>query len=125
MSKEMVIVVLGATLLLVVPGVCGVALVGVGSFVHDIEAQSLEEVVLPPPIVTLAEFEQITSSMSYREVVAVIGDPGIAIDPPTTVKATDGDSETTSYAWQNSDASNMKATFQHDRLLKKSQLFLE
>ncbi len=125
MDREKIIVILGATLLLVVPGLCGLALVGVASFVNDIEAQSLEEVEYTSPIVTLAEFEQVERSMSYREVVDVIGDPGIAIDPSAVLEGGDGDAETRRYIWQNSDASNMKATFQSDQLLKKSQLFLE
>ena len=125
MKRETVIVILGATLILVVPGVCGVALVGLGSFAYDIQIQSLEKVGDAPPIVTLAEFEQIRRSMSYREVVEVIGDPGIAIDPSTALQGTDGDAGTSRYVWQNSNASNMKATFQDGQLLKKSQLFLE
>jgi hypothetical protein len=125
MKRETAIVILGATLILVVPGVCGVTLVGLGSFAYDIQIQRLEEVEDVPPIVTLAVFEQIRRGMSYREVVEVIGDPGVAIDPSTAVEGTDGAAGTSRYVWQNSDASNMKAIFQDDQLLKKSQLFLE
>ena len=125
MERETKIVMWGATLVLLVPGLFGLSLVGVASFVNDIEAQSLEKVEYAPPIVTLAEFEQVERSMSYREVVDVIGDPGIEIGRSTAQESTDGDAETSRYVWQNSDASNMKATFENDRLLTKSQLFLE
>ncbi|MFV2091294.1 MAG: hypothetical protein ACC642_11600 [Pseudomonadales bacterium] len=125
MEREKVVMIVGTTLFLLIPGVCGVALIGVGSSVNDIEAQSLEEVAPVPPIVTLAKFEQIIGGMSYREVVDVIGDPGIAMDPSAVLEGTDGDAGISRYIWQNSDASNMKATFQSDRLLDKSQVYLE
>ncbi len=115
-------VILGTLSVLIVPGVCGVALVGLGSFVNDIEVNDPEAA---PPIVTLAEFEQVETSMSYQEVIGVIGDPGIAITSSTTVEGTDGNGETSRYIWKNDDASYMKATFRDDQLLTKSQLFLE
>ncbi len=125
MDKELLIVILGATLVLVVPGVCGVAFIGAGSFVNGIEVQSLEEVKYPPPIVTLAEFERVERSMSYREVVEIIGDPGVALDSSTVSEGNPAEAGISKYVWQNGDASNMKATFQKDQLLAKSQLFLE
>ena len=125
MKGETVIVILGATLILVMLGVRGVAPVGLGSFAHDIQVENLGEVEDAPPIVTLAELEQIRRSMSYRKVVEVIADPGIAIAPSTALEGADGDAGTSRHLWQNSDASNMKATFRDDRLLKKSQVFLK
>ena len=122
MNKEKLMVILGTISVLVVPGVCGVALVGLGSFVNDIEVNDPKSA---PPIVTLAEFEQVGTSMSYQEVIGVIGNPGITMTPPTTVEGTDGNGETSRYIWKNGDASYMKATFRDDQLLRKSQLFLE
>ena len=122
MDKEKLMMILGTISVLIVPGVCGVALVGLGSFVNDIEVNDPEAA---PPIVTLAEFEQVETGMSYQEVIGVIGDPGIAITPSTTVEGTDGNGETSRYIWKNDDASYMKATFRDDQLLTKSQLFLE
>ncbi len=46
MVDEKTIMVVGTILVLLVPGACAVSLVGVGSFVNDIEAQSMEEVNL-------------------------------------------------------------------------------
>ena len=125
MEKERLLVVLGATLVLVVPGACGVVIVGMASFANDIEPQSLEKVELPPPIVTLAEFEEIETSMSYREVVAVVGESGTEEAPSTAAGSTKRDAGTSEYVWRNSDASYMAATFRDDRLLTKRQLFLE
>lgn len=125
MASEKLMVGLGAVLTLLVPGVCGVAIIGAGTFVNGIKMQSLEVVEIAPPIVTLAEFEQIETSMSYREVVDLIGVPGLAIEPPTAQGSTAGDDETNQYLWKNDDASIMKATFQNGELVKKSQLFLE
>ena len=122
MNKEKLMVILGTISVLIVPGVCGLALIGLGSFVNDIEVNDPETA---PPIVTLAEFEQVETSMSYQEVIGVIGDPGIAITSSTTVEGTDGNGETSRYIWKNDDASYMKATFRDDQLLTKSQLFLE
>ena len=122
MAKEKLMLILGTIAVLIVPGACGVALVGWGSFVNDIEVNDPEAT---PPIVTLAEFEQVETSMSYQEVIGVIGDPGITITSPMTVEGTDENGETSRYIWKNDDASYMKATFRDDQLLTKSQLFLE
>ncbi len=122
MDKEKLMMILGTISVLIVPGVCGVALVGLGSFVNDIEVNDPESA---PPIVTLAEFEQVETSMSYQEVIGVIGSPGVAMTPSKTVEGTDGNGETSRYIWKNDDASYMKATFRDDQLLTKSQLFLE
>lgn len=125
MERETKLVILGATLVLLVPSLCGLALIGVASYVNDIEAQSMEEVEDAPPIVTLAEFEQVEVGMSYRDVVDTIGDSGFEIERSPAQDSTDGNAETIRYAWKNSDASNMSATFENGRLLTKSQLFLE
>ena len=122
MDKEKLMVILGTISVLIVPGVCGVALVGLGSFVNDIEVNDPESA---PPIVTLAEFEQVETSMSYQEVIGIIGNRGITMTPSTTVEGTDGNGETSRYIWKNDDASYMKATFRDDQLFTKSQLFLE
>jgi hypothetical protein len=125
MEREKVAMIVGTTLFLLIPSVCAVSLIGVGSSVNDIEAQSLEEVAPVPPIVTLAKFELINRGMSYREVVDVIGDPGFAMDPSTLPEGADEDAGISRYVWRNNDASNMKATFQSDQLLDKSQVYLE
>jgi hypothetical protein len=125
MEKDKLLVALGAVLVLIVPGACGMGIVGVGSFLNGIEVHHPEAVERAAPIVTLAEYEQIEQTMSYREVVDVIGDPGIAIAPSAAPEASHGDASNSRYLWRNDDASNMKATFRDDQLLTKSQMFLE
>jgi hypothetical protein len=112
-------------MVLIVPSVCALAVVNVGMTVNDIELQDLEKGPDPPPIVTLAEFERIQTSMSYQEVVDVIGDPGFVAAPSAAPESDDGDVETSMYVWQNSDASNMNAIFRNDQLVKKAQLYLK
>lgn len=125
LGKEMLLVILGATTVLMIPSVCALTVVGVGMSVNDIELQDLDKGPDPPPIVTLAMFEQIETSMSYQEVVDLIGDPGIVAAPSTAPESDAGDVETSMYIWQNFDASNMNATFQNDQLVKKAQLYLK
>ncbi len=128
MDKEMKIVFWGATLVLLVPALFGVGIVVVGSIINGIEVQHPEEAGKVPPIVTLAEFEQVQPGMSYREAVDIIGDPGISEEPPSDAEAGEAGAGTVGhrlYVWKNSDASNMKAIFRDGGLLKKSQLFLK
>jgi hypothetical protein len=73
------------------------------------------------PTVTLSEFNQIQSEMSYSEVVGIIGASGAEqsrVEVP-------GAPETVMYAWQNSDGSNMNAMFQDDKLVTKAQFGLK
>ena len=125
LDKETVVVLLGATLVLMVPSVCALTIVRVGMNVNDVQTQDLDKAEDPPPIVTLAEFGQIRENMSYQQVVDLIGDPGIVAAPSTAPENDAGDVETRMHVWQNSDASNMSATFQNDRLVKKAQLYLK
>jgi hypothetical protein len=122
---EKLTVVLGATLVLLVPSLCALAVVGAGTALNDVEVLDLQKGEDPPPIVTLAEFEQIERSMSYQEVVDIVGDPGVVIVPPTALESDDGDAATSMYLWTNSDASNMKVTLENDQLVTKAQLYLE
>ena len=124
-SREMVLVAAGTTLVLLVPSVIAVISVGVGTIAYDIKTQDLATGEDPPPIVTLVEFEQIELGMSYPDVVDILGDPGFVIVPLRTPEGGDGNVDATNYVWQNSDFSNMSATFQDDQLAKKSQLYLK
>jgi len=124
LSMEKILMILGTIMVLIVPSVCALLTVGVGMYVNNIELLDLEKGEDPPPIVTLGEFEQIEESMSYQEVVDIIGDPGIAAIPSTGPEDDDVDVEISMHVWQNSDASNMSATFENDQLIKKTQLYL-
>ena len=115
-GKDKALLLLAAFGVLIVPSACALTLVGVAMSVNDIEMQDTDAVAEPPPIVTLAEFEQIETQMSYQEVVDLIGAPGIEGDA--------GDNETRVHVWQNSDASHMRATFRNGQLINKAQLYL-
>lgn len=124
-GSEKSLVIWGAMLVLVVPSLFALSLIAVGMSVFDVETQDLQKREDPPPIVTLAEFEQIEERMSYQEVVDIIGDPGIVTAPSTVLESDTGDVETSVYVWQNSDSSNMNATFQNNQLFRKGQLYLK
>ncbi len=73
LSKELKLVIAGTLLVLIVPSVCSVVTIGIGMVANDVKTQDLGKGEDPPPIVTLAEFEQIEIGMSYREVVDILG----------------------------------------------------
>ncbi|MDP6073779.1 MAG: DUF3862 domain-containing protein [Myxococcota bacterium] len=123
LSKELKLVIAGTLLVLIVPSVCSVVTIGIGMVANDVKTQDLGKGEDPPPIVTLAEFEQIEIGMSYREVVDILGEPGVVIAPPAEAGAREV--ETIRYVWQNSDVSNMKATFENGQLTGKAQLYLK
>jgi hypothetical protein len=69
--------------------------------------------------ITLPEFEQIKTGMSYAQVVAIVGFDG------TEQSSNEfGGTKTIMYAWSNPDASNANAMFQNDRLVTKAQFGL-
>lgn len=72
-----------------------------------------------PPIVTLAEYEQIREGMTYGEVIAVIGSPGEELSRSDMAGYV-----TVMYSWSNANGSNMNAMFQNGRLVTKAQLGL-
>ena len=124
LSREMVIVLACATVFLMVPSVCAVLSVEFVTSAYDVETQDLAKGEDPPPIVTLAEFDRTELGMSYQGVVDILGAPGVMIVPPPAPEGEHGGVGMTQYVWQNSDFSNMRATFQDDQLAKKSQLYL-
>lgn len=72
-----------------------------------------------PPIVTLAEYEQVREGMSYVEVNAIIGSAGQELS-----RSDIAGYSTVMYSWANSNGSNMNAMFQNGRLVNKAQLGL-
>jgi hypothetical protein len=124
-GSERSLVMWGTILVLMVPSVSALVLIGLGMFVYDVETLDLAKPEDAPPIVTLAEFDQIEKSMSYQEVVDIIGDPGFVTAPSAVLESDAGVVETRIYVWQNSDSSNMNATFQNDQLFTKAQLYLK
>ena len=76
--------------------------------------------------VTLSDYVQIDNGMSYSQVVAIIGDPGVemARNRMEGVPGVMPGLDTVMYLWQNPDGSNMNAMFQNDRLVQKAQFGL-
>lgn len=72
-----------------------------------------------PPIVTLAEYEQIREGMTYEQVKTIIGTPGQELSRSDLAGYT-----TVMYSWSNTNGSNMNAMFQNGRLVNKAQFGL-
>lgn|SRR5665213_2309809 len=70
----------------------------------------------PPAVVTKAEYDRITTGMSYNEVLLIIGTAGDEISRTAVMGYT-----CVSYCWKNSDGSNMIAMFQDGILNTKAQ----
>jgi hypothetical protein len=71
---------------------------------------------VPPPIVTLSDYNQFTTSVNYSEVVNAIGKEGRRIEAPEGGNA---------FQWDNADGSYMRLTFKYGRLWKKAQSGLQ
>jgi hypothetical protein len=72
-----------------------------------------------PPIVTREKYDQIHEGMTYRQVCDIIGSSGEEVSRSDMAGVT-----TVMYSWTNSNASNMNAMFQNNRLISKSQFGL-
>jgi hypothetical protein len=69
--------------------------------------------------VTLAEFNQIQSGMSYSQVESIIGEPGEKLSESDMAGF-----HTVMYMWRNPNGANMNAMFQNDKLINKAQINL-
>ena len=79
-----------------------------------------------PQVVDRSEFERIRGTMSYSEVAAIIGDPGVAVSS-SRVSDRKGGAASISvsvYRWKNHDGSNMNALFYNDALAVKAEFGL-
>lgn len=72
-----------------------------------------------PPVVTLAEYEQIKEGMTYAQVTSLIGAPGQEMSRSDLAGYT-----TVMYSWSNHNGSNMNAMFQNGGLVNKAQFGL-
>lgn len=72
-----------------------------------------------PPVVTLAEYEQVREGMTYEQVRDIIGASGQELSRSDIAGYT-----TVMYSWSNSNGSNMNAMFQNGRLVNKAQFGL-
>jgi hypothetical protein len=73
----------------------------------------------PAPIVTHAQYDQISEGMTYEQVRSIIGTAGNELSRSNIAGVT-----TVMYAWTNSNGSNMNAMFQNNRLINKAQFGL-
>ena len=75
------------------------------------------------PTVTKAEYDQISTGMSYSQVSATIGAPGeeMSSNQMPGIPGVMEPISTVMYMWQNSDGSNMNAMFQNDKMIQKAQ----
>jgi hypothetical protein len=71
------------------------------------------------PVVTMAEYQQVSDGMSYAEVTAIIGSPGQELSSSNVAGYS-----TVMYMWSNAGGSNMNAMFQNDKLVNKAQMGL-
>lgn len=73
------------------------------------------------PGVTLSQFTEIKDGMTYAEVSALLGSPGVEQSSNNIAGM-----KTIMYAWDGkSGLGNMNAMFQNDKLIQKSQFGLE
>jgi len=77
-------------------------------------------------VVNKSEYDLLENGMSYEEVSRIIGSPGeeMARNHIEGVPGVMKSVETVMYSWQNSDGSNMNATFQGNKLVTKAQFGL-
>lgn len=75
--------------------------------------------LVPRPIVTLADYRRIDAGMSYGQVRAIIGADGEELSRSDIAQYT-----TIMYSWKNANGSNMNALFQNNRLVTKAQFGL-
>lgn len=73
-----------------------------------------------PGDVDLSEFNQITTGMTYREVVSIIGTEGTELSRVSLAGTV-----TVMYKWDGQGIANMNAMFQNGKLITKSQFGLE
>ena|SRR5579863_7457247 len=66
--------------------------------------------------VTQTDYERIESGMTYGQVLAIIGAPGVELS-----RSEIAGYATVMYSWKNWNGSNMNAVFQNDRLVTKAQ----
>lgn len=74
-------------------------------------------------VVTRAEFLQVREGMTYSQVCDIIGSPGEEL-AREEIESLLGPG-VSMYAWVNRDGTNMNATFEHGRLINKSQSGLD
>ncbi|WP_242951400.1 DUF3862 domain-containing protein [Clostridium kluyveri] len=65
------------------------------------------------------KFMQIEIGMTYEQVKVILG------DDTEEFSTGDGETKTIAYRWKNSDGSNLSVTLQGDRVMNKTQTFLQ
>lgn len=70
--------------------------------------------------VSLAEYEQVQTGMSYQEVVKIVGREGMTGSGPVG-----GGPNAVDFEWSNQDGSMMQCVFEHNKLVRKTQQALK
>ena len=124
--------VIGIMATVMILGTCGLVLVGVGTVANDPDVQDAVnelnktvEDMNAPPIVTLAEFNQIQTGMTYQQIVAIIGEQGTVMSESSFPDGSGGQLQTIMYDWKNGDFSGMNIIIQNGVLYQKSQFGLK
>jgi hypothetical protein len=81
--------------------------------------------IAPSQTVTLAEFNSLSTGMTYAQAVSIIGAEGTVMSENTLPDFSGGQIRTVLYVWQNPGFSNMNAMFQNDQLMSKAQIGLK
>lgn len=74
----------------------------------------------PEPVITLSEFQSLSTGISPNDAKGIIGDYGTEISRSEVAGIT-----TVMLSWQNPDGSNANAMFQDGRLMMKAQFGLK
>lgn len=86
----------------------------------DYAPDTYEPIVYVEPVITKYEYDLIRAGMTYRDVCAIIGEPGEEV---TSVGV--GRDRASNWMWANDDGSNAVITFGGGRVASKCQIWLK
>lgn len=97
-------------------------LIGVGVLPKPEEAKkepTTTTAVADPSRISLVQYGMLSDGMSYADAVRLLGSAGTEVSSNNI-----GGSQTVMYQWKSGNLAGMNATFQHDKLVSKSQFGL-
>jgi hypothetical protein len=77
------------------------------------------------PVVTFVKFDQLRQGMTYKEIVEIVGEEGVAVSDSSREVEDDGETSTLVFEWKNGDLSGMRISFKDGKLVEKSQTELD
>ena len=116
--------VVGILALCVVGGCVGLGILGGIAASNNPQVKQAVQQMQAPPIITMAEFNQLATGMSYDQALGIIGDPG-ELSSTNTIQMPNGPLVTSMYTWTNGDFTSANAMFQNNALMQKSQFGLK